>query len=98
MIRWLSGMMLAAVLLLGSGCMYTHVRFPMDTDFQETRLGEKQGRARYHAVLWLVAWGDAGSQAAARQGELTTIRHADREIFALLFGLYMRHTTVVYGD
>ncbi|HAR46383.1 MAG TPA: hypothetical protein DCS05_09515, partial [Nitrospiraceae bacterium] len=47
---------------------------------------------------WLVAWGDAGTAAAARDGNITTVNHMDREAFSILFGLYTKTTTVVYGD
>ena len=43
--------------------------------------------------------------AAIRAGERenrvsggATILHADQKIFSVLFGLYSRQTTVVYGD
>jgi hypothetical protein len=49
-------------------------------------------------VLWLVSWGDAGAAAAARNGGLTTINHMDVQIRNVLFGLYTKETTIVYGD
>ena len=96
--NWTRMVALLLAVALASGCMYTQVRVPLDTDFQETALGTKVGRSHYQCWLWLFAWGDAGSQAAAQQGQLATIRHADTQIFALLFGLYVRQTTVVYGE
>jgi hypothetical protein len=48
--------------------------------------------------MWLFAWGDAGTKAAADNGDITVLRHADVEYFVILMGLYGRITTVVYGD
>lgn len=81
-----------------AGCIYTHVSMPLSTELDKTELGTKQGEASMYSVLWLVAWGDAGSAAAAKNGGITVLRHMDREFEAVLFGVYTRLTTVVYGD
>ncbi|MEW6743624.1 MAG: TRL domain-containing protein [Planctomycetota bacterium] len=87
------------VALLGlPGCIYAHFKTPLDTDLQQTQLGSKVGEAYYTSLLWLVAWGDAGTQAAAQQGGITTINHADSEVLSILFGLYYRNWTIVYGN
>ncbi len=88
---------LSLSLLLG-GCLYTDIEIPQDTDLNQTVLGAKQGEASTYSVLWLFAWGNGGTKAAAENGDLTTINHMDRKIFNILFGLYSRTTTVVYGD
>ena len=87
-----------ALLALTPGCLYTSIQNPLDTNLDKTELGDKVGEASFQSVLWLVAWGDAGTQAAADQAGITTIRHADRKIYSILFGLYYKQTTVVYGD
>ena len=89
---------LVAVVLFSTGCAYTDIQMPMDKNFDKTELGTKEGEASSHTVLYLVAWGDSGSKAAASEGEVKTIQHADRKIFSVLFGLYTRITTVVYGE
>lgn len=81
-----------------SGCAYMHVQRPLDIDYDKTTLGTKIGRSHVRSALWLVSWGDGGSKAAAENGGLTIITHADTEYFSILFGLYTRITTVVYGD
>jgi hypothetical protein len=81
-----------------SGCVYSHVLTPYDTDLNKTVLGQKQGKASMESVLWLIAWGDASTSAAAKQGGLTTVNHMDREALFVLFGLYTKTTTIVYGD
>lgn len=84
--------------LLVSGCAYTNIQRPLGTEFNKTELGTKTGRSSNYSVLWLFAWGDGGTKAAAENGNITVIRHADTKLFFLLFGLYTKVTTVVYGD
>jgi len=77
---------------------FVNVKIPLDTDLDRTQLGAKVGESSAQSVIWLFEWGDAGTQAAAKQGGITTITHADRELFVLLFGIYAKTTTIVYGD
>ena len=90
--------LLLCMMLVCSGCLYSHIRTPFDTDLNETRLGNVEGKSATHSVLWLVAWGDGSTAAAAREGGLKTINHMDMEVFSILFGLYTKQTTIVYGD
>ncbi len=80
------------------GCLYSHIRFPLDTNLDRTNLGSKTGESQLESVLGLVAWGDAGTKKAAENGKITTVQHADQEMLLVLFGLYYRHKTIVYGD
>ncbi|MGH7150500.1 MAG: TRL domain-containing protein [Planctomycetota bacterium] len=80
------------------GCLYLHTRIPLDTNLDRTTLGSKTGESKLESVLGLVAWGDAGTKAAAENGRITTINHADQEMLLVLFGVYYRHKTIVYGD
>ncbi|MFT4537801.1 MAG: hypothetical protein ACI841_000979 [Planctomycetota bacterium] len=94
---------LIALLLLvpfvSSSCLYTRITRPLDENLDATILGDKVGRSSVHGVAWLVAWGDAGTQAAAQEGEITTIHHADQEVLSILGGLiYSRVTTILYGE
>lgn len=74
------------------------VKLPLDQDLDRTQLGSKRGESQAQSVLGLVAWGDAGTQAAARDGGITEIRHADQERFAILGFVYARYRTIVYGE
>lgn len=96
--RMIIVLIVAVGLLLFSGCAYVNVRSPLDTDLDQTTLGEKKGVAEARSILWLFAWGDASYAAAAANGQITTMRHADQEVFNILFGLYTRWRVVVYGD
>jgi hypothetical protein len=81
-----------------SGCLYTNIQRPLDKNFHTTDLGSREGRASNRSILWLFAWGDAGTKAAAENGDISVITHADQEMLFVLFGLYFSVTTVVYGD
>jgi hypothetical protein len=90
--------LVALCLPLLSGCLYTDIQTPLDLDLDRTQLGNKIGTSEWQSVLWAVAWGDGGTQAAAKQGGLTVINHADSETFVILFGLYWRERTILYGE
>lgn len=91
-------MVLMATILIVSGCIYTHVTIPLSTELNKTDLGHKQGESSVYSVLWLFAWGDAGAASAARNGGITVLTHMDRDVLSILFGVYGRVTTIVYGD
>lgn len=80
------------------GCIYANVTVPLDTDLDKTTLGSKTGESHVQSILWLFAWGDAGTKAAAADGNITTVNHADQKVFSILWGLYSKQTTVVYGE
>ena len=87
-----------AIMFFLSGCLYTHVLAPYDTNLDKTTLGQKTGKSAMQSVLWLFAWGDASTAAAAKQGGLNTVNHMDREFLNVVFGVYTQTTTIVYGD
>lgn len=86
----------ASILL--SGCMYSNIRFPLDEDLWKTELGSKVGTSSNYSIAWLVAWGDAGVEAAAKNGGISVVNHMDMGIESYIFGLYIRRDTIVYGD
>lgn len=91
----------ASLLLLSTstlqGCLFANVTTPLDTDLNNTVLGDKKGESSNYAVLGLVAWGDGGTKAAAEQGGITTLTHADQRIYQVLWGVFTKRTTIVYG-
>ncbi|MFH1152686.1 MAG: TRL domain-containing protein [Pseudomonadota bacterium] len=89
---------LMLVFFVCQGCIYVNVKAPFDTDLNRTEMGHKTGTADAYSILWLAAWGDASYAAAAANGGITELKHADQKIFQLLFGLYTHWTVVVYGD
>lgn len=80
------------------GVIYTGVAAPLDIDYKESGLGEKHGKASVQQVLGLVAWGDASTEAAAKNGQITVIDHADYEFLYVVLGIYSKYTTIVYGQ
>ncbi len=94
---WHAVAILIAALIL-NGCAYVHTKTPFDTNLDTTDLGTKVGTAEARSVLWLVAWGDASYEAAARNGGIKVLKHADQEDLVVLFGLYVRWRVIVYGD
>ncbi|PLY01791.1 MAG: hypothetical protein C0624_09745 [Desulfuromonas sp.] len=89
---------LGLLLISLSSCAYVHTRSPYDDNLDNTELGSKLGKASNHCILWLVAWGDGSYAAAAQDGEIKVMKHADVEVVSVLFGAYVRRTVLVYGD
>ena len=91
--------LLASVVIVAvTGCAFTYIRTPYDSNLDRTELGTKIGTASNYSVAWLVSWGDAGYADAARNGHITVMKHADEEIQQYLFGLYLKRTIIVYGE
>jgi hypothetical protein len=89
---------LLAMFLTFTSCAYVDIKTPYDNDLNLTELGSKKGMAEAYSVLWLVSWGDASYAAAAKNGDIKVLKHADQEMHQILLGLYTRWTIVVYGD
>jgi len=99
--------LLAAAAL--TGCIYTDVRAPLSyrsptpSDVGGNLGAEAQGSACNHAVLWLVAWGDGGYDAAVKEAResshaaLIADVKADTKYTNILFGIYQRQCTAVTG-
>jgi len=96
--RWFLPICLLLLLFMASGCAYVNIQTPFDSNLENTDLGSKKGTASLYSVLWLFTWGNAGYAAAARDGDIAVMKHADQEIKTILFGLYSRRTIIVYGD
>jgi len=77
--------------------IYSDVSAPIDTDADAQPLGSKTGRASTEQVLSLFAWGDASIQAAAEDGKITKINHADYH-YTNFLGIYSKFTMIVTGD
>ena len=81
-----------------NACIYLDVKTPLDKDVNQTEIGSKVGVSKSHSILWLVAWGDAGTAAAAEDGDITTISHLDVRYYSVFFGAYARRETIAYGE
>ena len=92
--------LIISILLIATlnACVYLDTKVPLDTDVSTTTLGTKTGSSAVHSVLWLVSWGDGGTQAAAKNGGITTINHLDSRVQMYLFGAYTKVETIAYGN
>ena len=79
------------------GLLFSQYKAPLDVDFDKTTLGTKEGKAESTSILGLFAFGDCSTQTAAKNGQLTTINHADYEMMNVL-GIFSKTTVIVYGD
>jgi len=80
------------------GAAFNFTSAPMNLDLRDTGLGSKRGEASCIGILGgLVSFGDSSIHAAAKDGRLTTVHHADSKITNVLT-LFFSHTTVVYGN
>lgn len=85
------------------GLLITVYSAPLTTDFAQTPVGGKTGKA---TTLYLrdiiftgqtLAWDDASVATAARNAGLTTITYADYEILEVL-GVFGKFTIRVHGE
>lgn len=80
-----------------TGMAFSQFEAPLDVDFQNTDMsGVKKGTANTISILGLIAFGDASSKAAAENGQISKIVHADYEYFNIL-GIVQKTTVIVYG-
>jgi hypothetical protein len=91
-------LLLSICLLSLNACVYVNVKTPLDKNVNNTELGDKVGKSKTYSVLWLFAWGDAGTAAAAKDGEIDIITHLDASYFSVLFGAYAERETIAYGN
>jgi len=70
---------------------------PLDTDLDNTPMDLRKGTSSCINVLGIVTIGDAGVRAAAKDGNISRVHHADYKFFNVL-GVFSKYTTVVYGE
>jgi hypothetical protein len=87
------------------GGIYTSVTAPDPSSTIAMRTGEttpvgtsKKGVATATGILGAVATGDASIKAAMENGGITKVHHVDYQKDIVLFGLYQKLTTIVYGE
>lgn len=94
----LSGCTTIAPFKPSTGAIYNDTKAPLSLEYHNTDLGKKVGQASTHSFLGLFAFGDAGIQTAARDGNIKVIKHTDYQFTSILFGLFTKTTVYVYGD
>lgn len=76
----------------------TSISAPLSAEYSpETTVSTRSGRASTFAVLGLVSVGDCSIEAAARDGGLRQVNHADYSYLNIL-GIWQRFTVKVYGE
>lgn len=84
-----------------AGSLVTSVRSPaqaLAVALDPSASASRKGEASSSAVLGLFATGDASVDAAMRNGKITKIHHVDHDVNLFLGGLYIKATTIVYGE
>ena len=77
------------------GLIYRDVTLPLTAT--EYGPGTKVGRAQATTLLGLIATGDAGIEAAKRNGQITRVAHVDYRRTNML-GIFATYEVIVYGD
>ncbi len=79
------------------GGIVTNIKAPLDTDVEETDLGNKSGKAASISVLSLFAFGDCSISKAAKNADIKKVTHADYRYLNVLF-IFQRFQVIVYGE
>ena len=59
---------------------------------------DKTGMACTHGVLWIAAWGDAGTNDAMVNGGITKLANVQYSNLSILSGLWSTYCTVAKGE
>jgi len=62
-----------------------------------TAQSSKVGESSASGILGIVGVGDASLEAAMKNGGITKIHHVDHKVMSILC-LYVKYTTIVYGE
>ena len=77
------------------GAVYHNVTEPAGVT--SNIVGHKVGTAKATSILGIAAFGDAGVNEAAKNGNITRISHIDVKTFSIL-GVYTSRQYFVYGE
>lgn len=99
--RFCLAIALCAVLLMFSGCIYTHVTVPLDTNMSRTPSGisEAEGTVKHLALTGYVnfLWDSAAVGDIAREHGMETVYYSDLELLKIL-GIWNTYTVHIYGE
>ncbi len=101
--RWGRIVTLVSLVMVASGCasvypigsLFTNVKLPVEAT-PSTETATKIRQAECISFLSLLAIGDAGIEAAMRNGGITTVHHVDWEAQNFL-GIFGKYRVTVYG-
>jgi hypothetical protein len=83
-----------------AGYLYTDVTSPsqyLTVATDSAVIASRSGEASASAILGLIATGDAGIEAAMKDGNITKVHHIDHQVVHFLGGIYVKNKTIVYG-
>ncbi len=93
---------LIGTIALSAGCaaFYNDLKTPMSDLTVATSSDSiaRMGKSACVSYAWVVAIGDCSVAAAMKTGGVSKIHHVDSEVFSVVFGVYQKYTTVVYGE
>ena len=84
-----------------AGIIYTNMTSPaqnLAVSTDPSAKPTKTGKGTVVAILGLVSQGDAGIEAAMKDGGITRIQSVDHNIELYVFGILVKETTIVHGD
>lgn len=79
------------------GMLYTEVKIPSQLGDGKDVSYSKVGQSSAKSYFALIATGDASIDAAAKNGDIKTIKYVDYHVENFL-GAFATYTTTVYGD
>lgn len=79
------------------GMVYEGITVPHSVTSNTISDNAKVGKAKWVSVLGIVAVGDGGINAAAKNAGIKKISHVDEEKTSVL-GLFTKSETIVYGE
>jgi hypothetical protein len=81
------------------GLIYTGTQSPSMAATETEAVGtSKKGQSECMSVLGIAAWGDCSVEGAMHQGGVKKIHNVDHKTYLVLFGVYTKVTTIVYGE
>jgi len=80
-----------------TGVVYSEYRTPGNFANPEVQ-PTKSGTACTHGVLWLAAWGNAGTDDAMKAAGITKASNIQYSNYSILSGLYSEYCTIVSGE
>ena len=84
----------AALMLVGTGCVYTQ---PQGAFVDNNVKPQKIGKSSTRSVLCFYPSGDGGIEAAMMEGNISKVHHVDYQDFWFPL-LFWSRTTKVYGE
>ena len=87
-----------------SACLFTQVKAPLSTKFQNTPVCKKKGQASAEHIYvpcyvpcLTFSWGGCDVDTAAKNGNLSKVEYADYEYLSVL-QIYKKTTVTAYGE